>query len=428
MSAAHSLRGAGRAEGRRARARRGLSIRQPRLLLGLGVGLLASVFAFAHAAASSNLPIGAFAGLGPSFYAWRPAQLALEIAYVRRPASVSAERLFSAGRPVLASQPLNARAMRTIGWAYTSRRQPANARAAMLAAEGMSRRDAITQLWLAENSARANDLPGTLRRIDAVLRTEPLLREAQLQRVASVLTLPLARAAFQPYIRADNPWIEDLMALAIGRLPQIEPVARLVVERDRMPDTIRLRQFYVTLVQRMVDEKQLSLLPRVYRRLPGAQPATLASLALTDTQFTGGYAPLVWSLSTASDWGGAQVSVAEARDGSALDLFALPQTRGVAASKLLLLGPSGHRLAWRVFDRTPNPQAEARWQVSCLSAAPNSVAVQSANLFADNARSGELLLPANCRYALVAMEVAGGNGSNPASIVVGNLTMTAVRR
>lgn len=403
----------------------GAILRAPRAVLTLVVGVALAAGAFAQTASQNGIVLSLFRPLGTNFYAWRAEQRLRDIAYLRREGRIEGARYVREGRTILAGQPLSPRALRMVGWGFAAQNDMARARAAMLASNQISRRDPLTQDWLFRDYGRRGNVAATLNSLDILLRTEPTLRNELLLRIAGVLQLPDARAAIRPMINDDNPWIEELVAIAAARLPRVAPLAQLALEQRRMPDSAPLRQSYARMVERLVTEREFALLTRVYPTLPGVNRATMASLSLTPDQFDGGYAPLTWNLAADSDWGSAQIPAPGEASRSALEFFAQPGTRGVTASKLLVLsGGAPQQMRWRVLDRAEAPGAEAYWQLTCLDRADAPMTVRSVNLFTvPAARNATLALPTGCRIVRADMIVAGGSGRDPATLVVGDIVL-----
>ena len=397
--------------------------RNPRALLTIAIGLVLAVFAFAQAAAQIGVPIGAFRPLGTNFYAWRADQVARDLAFARAPDSIPADQFVAAGQDVLRGQPLATPAIRTIGWGYAVQGQGERATAAMLTAERISRRDTQAQQWLLTDVARRDDLPGTLHHLDVLLRVEPRLHPELLPRLASVLALPEARRELRALLTPDTPWAEGLTRAAADAPASAAPLAQMILEQRSVPDSPIYRLSYARLVQRLVDERQVALLRRVYPLLPGVDPVTLGSIALDMRQFNAGYSPLTWTLSADADWGGSLVSSPNAVAQAGLEGFADPGTRGPVATKFVIMPTGATKLAWRVLDRAGGPGSDGYWQVTCVNGGTESSPTRSQNLFAQGRRDGAMAIPSNCPAARVELVIAGGTGGTQANLTVGNLAI-----
>ena len=388
------------------------------------IGLLIAIMAFAHSAAQIGLAVPAFRTLGPNFYAWSADQQRLDLA-IQTPnlPKPSAAELSTHGQWLLASQPMASQGYRSLAYARAADGDAAKARAAMLTAQAMTRRDALTQIWLIDNAVSRQDVVGMMQHFDYLLRTQADARGGLLNRVAVLLNVPDARRAMMPLMTRSNPWFDDLIIQASDNPQTAIGAAQFLAERGWAPGGERLKPTYGALLSNLVRAGRFDLLRRIYRLLPAGNPATLSSLAMNRTQFSEGYVPLTWSLAASGDFGGLQTDVPGV--GAAVEGYAQPLTRGVVAEKLVFLDSDAHQMRWRVVGRQANPGAEALWQVDCLDGANSRTVATSRNLFElPKDQAASLTIGANCPIAMVRLIVAGGAGRSASSITVGDTALT----
>lgn len=393
--------------------------------LGL-VMLVVAILAFAQASARVGLTLPLFEPLGHSFHAWEgPLKLAEAAAVTRTPPPRHlSPQLIAQGQSALASEPLSSNAIRAIGLGRDLVGDRDGARRAMRAADAMSRRDGVAQLWLINDAIRRNRPAETLAHYDALLRTTPEVGEQLLVQLAAVLPVPEARAILRSYMVGHNPWLEPFLGVAVARAPRSAPIAQLVIETGRMPDQPLLRERYAGLVERLARENEFGLLRRVYPLLPGSSAESLTSVSLSRATTEQGYAPVTWKLASEADWGGALVPIAESRT-PGLEFYALPDTRGTTGSKIITLDPARQQmLTWRLVERSRNDRASARWTARCVAGSGSGSVVRSENLaLLAEGRAYRLRLPGGCAMIVLSMQVAGGVGRDPATFIVDRLTV-----
>lgn len=392
-----------------------------RLFLAASLAIVLAVFAFANAAAQIGARLPLFEPLGPAFYSGRADLLALEIAITKNPAAARQQRFASMSTSVLTTSPLSARALRNYGLHREAVGDMAGARKAFEASDAVSRRDGMAQYWLINDAAERGDIRGALEHLDRVLRIMPEATQPLLERMAMVAANPEARSAMVRFVRADNPWLVRYVDAAVANLPNRQPLAQLFVDAGRAPDLPALRSSYVQVVEGLVSDEKIALLRRFYSLLPDARPADLHGIAVDEKAFQGGYPPVVWDLGQSSDRGGALMQI----DGKlALELFGLPDTRGVTARKIIIPTRGASSLRWVVAEQTRNDGSGAYWVLKCLGDGVTVKDVRSPNLLSLNApQQGQIALPQGCDAILVQFEIDGGTGRDPARVVFSSISV-----
>lgn len=396
----------------------------PKTFVALLFGLLLSVLAFSQAAASTSIKLDMFRPLGGSFFSWRSAQRDLTVDLFAKRSKIHAEQLIRSGRTGLTYAPLSARSLWMVGKGYEEQKKLDDARRVMARAQGISRRDAAVQLWLAEDAFRREDIPKGLAHYDLILRAEPAMTDEILPRLAAIMVAPQGRRYLLPYARSNNPWFSPLLTTAANRLAKAEPVGRLLLERRAKAPAIKeLDQTYAGLMTKMVNEGSVDIALQVYPLLPNARKEALSDISgIIDGKVAEGYPPFIWSFASEA-YGATLVSVSAKSSG--MEFYGAPGTVGVAASKLVTPG-TATQLRWRVIDRATNLQSAASWVATCVSGKAKGAQETSINLL-DRAvalnKAMVMPLPANCSVVRVDMRVAGGIGTNPASLIVDDLKL-----
>lgn len=396
----------------------------PGIIVALFAGLLAAILAFSQAAASTGIVIDTFRPLGGGFFSWRSGQNQLAQKLYDKRGKVDAKLLFATGRTGLDYAPLSARSLWMVGKGYEAKADLPHARQAMLRAERITRREAAVQLWLAEDALRREQIAVGLHHYDLIIRSRPEAMQEILPRLAAIMVAPAGRRYLQPYIREGNPWFPELLAMAVDRLPQAEPVGRLLVERKaKAPDLPQLDPVYAQLVSKLVSQGADDVALRLYPLLPSGNTTVLADVSgVVDGQPVKGYPPFVWQFGNDA-YGATLVSVDSG--GAGIEFYGASGTVGVAATKLVAPKTSS-QFRWRVRERTPNLQSSATWVATCLSGRSEGARVTSVNLLDARTpanRDMVMSLPTGCDIVRLDMRIVGGIGTNPASLIVSGLSL-----
>lgn len=252
--------------------------------------------------------------------------------------------------------------------------------------ERLTRRDVAAQLWLLQDAARRNDVGGTLRGYDVLLRTRSELRDPLTKQLASALVADPVRVALARYADPRTPWFPDFLRAASVQ-GQAEPAAAILAGLPALPDTPSYRTAYGALVAALASENRFDRLRTLYPRLPGAVAE--------------GYAPLRWALAAGSE--------RDARLGSqdALAVRIAPFAKGEAASRLLLLPAEPMVLSWTA---EMSGAGNAHWTVRCRGDAESR---RSPDL---KTGSGFQALPHPCAAADLALVADGGTGEEATTL------------
>lgn len=390
------------------------------LVLGF-FALLVAVVSFGNAAAQIGAKLPMFKSWGPAFYNNRADLLQLEMAVAKRPALAKEKRLGTMSASMIARTPLNARAIRNYGMHREALGDRAGARRIFGVSNAISRRDGFTQYWLIDDAARRGDVAGALDHFDSILRTLPDATQPMIERLAVATTIPAARRAMVRFVRADNPWFARYVEAAVAKLPTMEPLAQLLVDARSAPDVAALRTPYRQIVDGLAKTSKIALIRRLYPLLPGAEASDLSVIKIDENAFKGGYAPVVWDLGESSERGGALVM---SGGSPGLELYGLPDTRGIAARKLVIPSTAARNFSWTVTDRSGAEDGAAYWILDCVREQGVTTRARSINLLDPKvAPRGHMVLPRGCDAIMVSFEVDGGTGRDPARMVFGSIAV-----
>lgn len=411
------------------------------LFIAAAIGLAGA--SFANAAAVIGLPLTFAAPLGASFFSWRSDQARQVQQFVRGRSVNSAQRGANSGLELIQSHPLNPRALWQIGMFRAITGNPQQARQIIMRAEDLSRRDALVQLWLAEDAARRGNVDQALDHFNTLLIVSDDGRDEIIGRMADALQSPSAQRALAAYLVVDNPWRSRFLVRAADAGRSAEPASAMLLQAPLpLSADPADRLAYQRILVRLTAESKIAEALRLYRRLPAATSASLASVAAG----SGAYQPFAWTFAENSNVTGETSSSAGV---SGLDFVALPGTSGVAAIRYFE-PRNRQRLRWEVSDVRANPDAQAHWVGRCVYGANSAQSSRSPNILSGldqtsgtdseeefpttgrlpttssgqrggSAQVRELLLPQNCGLIRLEMFLDGGTGLNETSFRVANL-------
>lgn len=393
-------------------------------MVAAAIALLLAILSFATAASNIGIPISAFRWAAPFGYP-EMKQIDKHDAAImaKAPGVTAAKKHVQTRRALLTAAPLSSALVRSIGLGLNAAGDKQGADRAMVAAGRLSRRDGLTQTWLAKSALGKSQAAAGLKHFDIFLRTyKPAETAVVINQLVAVLSYPDARKELVRYVDPANPWYARFMGAAVARAPASAHVAELLLGAKNIPDGEFLRGHYSLLFERLIREKAYTQAMALYPRLPGAKAGVLRTVAVTPETISVGYSPAIWSFADESDQGG---SALETRHGGALEFYATPDTIGVAGQKLIEFAKPGasHAFYWSIAEHNVNGSSSAYWKLRCLTSKPETT-VQTVNLLA--AKTGTLMrmaVPAGCRLAMLEMHMTGGIGRDPARIVVDRLAL-----
>lgn len=395
-------------------------------MIAAAIALLLAIVSFAAAASTIGIPISAFRWSAPFGYP-EMKQIDKHDAAImaKAPSIAAAKKHVETRRALLVSAPLSSGLVRSIGLGLNATGNKSAADRAMAAAGRLSRRDGLTQTWLANSALRKSEATAGLRHFDIFLRTyKPSETGVVINQLVAVLSYPEARKELVRYVEPTNPWYARFIDAAVAGSRSSAPVAELLLDAKKIPDSDFLRGHYALLFERLIREKEYTQAMRLYPRLPGAKAEVLRTVAVTPQTLSVGYNPAIWGFSNQSDQGGSPL---ESKNGGALEFYAVPDTIGVAGQKLIELPNPAmpQALYWSVTERHVNGGSSAQWKLRCLTSKPETT-VQTVNLL--STKTGTLMrlaVPAGCRLAMLEMYMTGGIGRDPARIVVDRLALAS---
>jgi hypothetical protein len=268
----------------------------------------------------------------------------------------------SAARLALSNEPLTPAALRFLGLAEASNGRVEQARALMMLAHRLSRRDAGTSVWLIHDSAARGDMGATLRHYDEALLTSTDTGVILFPPLAAALYDPAVRHALSPYVQNRPSWMPRFLRYAADAGPTPDPVARLVIEAGGLPATRDYEGLHARILDQLAARSSISLAQSYLRHVVGIGPGITSDPWFTPHTIDRNSGPFAWQFIDQPEIGSAL------DDQSALQIRAAPDQQGVVARRLLMAGAGKYDFIQSVSFAPGAPAAHLRWEMRCIPA------------------------------------------------------------
>ena len=337
------------------------------------------------------------------------------------PQFIISSRDADAARTSLVSRPLNPSLLSFYGLRVASIGQSGLANVVMASADTVSRRDALSQLWMIEQKSGADDVTGAVSHYNALLSVHPEMQATLLPALVSAVTYPEVRAAIRPYLNPETKWGASFLDLASQRaevgqyLDLVEPIAARLRGDEYAVSNARI-------IHRML---QLGLAGDAWKLLslvaPNVDVGAFRAFAPRGANFDPKWLPLSWTLGQSDD-----ISASVSGDG-AIDVTVAPTARGLIASRdVAVTSSSTYMLGHRSMFEPGSPPASLRWSVSCV--AQNGPQLIVDRFVPANAHTKLVQLsvkvPGNCNLVRVELGTLGSEGQLSSIFNINDLTFT----
>ncbi|GAA3740766.1 hypothetical protein GGR91_002278 [Sphingorhabdus rigui] len=326
-----------------------------------------------------------------------------------------------AARASLVNRPLNASLLSFYGLRAASIGQSGLANALMASADTVSRRDALSQLWMIEQKSGADDVKGAVSHYNALLSVHPAMQATFLPVLVSAVAYPEVRAAIRPYLTPATRWSAPFLDMASQR-----------VEVDQYRDLV------APIASRLSgDEYAVSNARIIYRMLQSGVAGdawklfSLVALNVDVGAFRafapGGvnldpkWQPLSWTLGQSDD-----ISASVSGDGT-IDVTVAPTARGLIASRnVAVISSSTYVLGHRSIYEPGSPPASLRWSVYCAAQNGPQLIVDRFVPATANSKLVQLSVevPENCNLVRVELSALGSEGQLSSPLKITELTLT----
>lgn len=265
-------------------------------------------------------------------------------------------------RAGLGEDPLNRVLLRTLGVRAEITGRQQDAYRAMQMASRVSRRDSITELWLAEYHRRNNEPVKALVHYDAAMLVRPDLQKALFPQMVPALAQEDFRAAVRPYIVRKANWTYSFVgtAAAYGDMDVVLSLAGPVINNMvGGPHDVAFTRIINRLVAMGVGQRAKMLAEKFF---PGLDMAALSVAGWNDTTTDSRMGHLAWKFEQT----GQINSLVE--EGGQLKLSVSPMASEEFASRTFITRPErDYRLSYRLAFNSGGTNAQVTWAADCAS-------------------------------------------------------------
>lgn len=322
--------------------------------------------------------------------------------------------LIALARDSFAADPLEVSSLRTIALGSVLQDDEERARRVMRLASRISKRDSITNLWLAQDYGRVGDFEAMLASFDHALRTSPRVREFAMKPVVSALASKESHAQLGKLLAGRPEWEVDFW-----REFAINPVAAANaaeffagsgIPLDRIPEETRER-----LYANLKREQRFETLYNFAASDPVAKASEAALVAGKFVSAREGN-PLGWTLHSRGN-ASAQVH----RSTGELQIDARSGSFGIAADRIVRV-EGNQALAIALAEPVPD-NASLKLAVKCVDGAKSELAVISLE---PGDKSGAVRFAAGeCSFVSLELSFAADSGRRDAFIRVASIELRA---
>ena len=329
-------------------------------------------------------------------------------------------------RQSLKGQPLNAVAVRLLGYFADVRGDKIKARKLMMLAHKISRRDFGTQLWLIEDAVAKGDKRKALYHYDIAMRATISSHQILFPTLVGALNDPEVREGLAPYIRHHPNWLPGFLAQAITTSQNLTNVVDLLIDLGRLPNQDSYEGLSNALLSTLATKSKFVEFRRYYRSLVGANDATFGTVSLNNATVGLRYPVAGWQLTNNPEIGGA-FSLPNRFGRYTVTMFAGSGERGELMRKYLFLKPGRYRFAARYDAIEDAPDGEIRWDMQCLSAKGNSIVWFSVSPInkGKSATAQDFSLDGKCPHQMLNMQVAGGSNQQGIEFILRSVNIAS---
>jgi hypothetical protein len=283
----------------------------------------------------------------------------------------------------------------------------------------LSRRDAVTSSLYIQRATDKGDVASLLKNYDIALRTNVDLNQQLAPKLAAALDVAEFKPYFRDIVRNQPPWLGQVVMIALHNTKNPSQLADLLMTAGRLPDAAIQKTAESTLLSKIAEVGDWSMLRRYYLSLPNASPALLTDPGFSAKSIDPAHAPISWMLAS-------EVAVeAGFFDGPAkpkLNGVAYSGSRGAFANKRLLLSPAAYTLSIKSSGFDPDGSAQAWASVFCYTAEGRQLLVSLP--LVNGVRSAQLTINNACAAQSIELGLAGGDSQDGAEINIESLSLS----
>jgi hypothetical protein len=326
-----------------------------------------------------------------------------------------------AARASLLRRPLNASLLSFYGLREVSIGKPELANALMASADTISRRDALSQLWMIEQKSSAGDVKGAVAHYNALLSVYPAMQATFLPVLVSAVAYPEVRAAIRPYLNSETNWSAPFLDMASQRV-EVSQYGDLVGPiASRLGDdgyTVSNARITYRMLQSGLAGDAWKLFSLV---APNVDVGAFRTFAPGGANLDPKWQPLSWVLGQSDD-----ISASVDADGT-FDVTVAPIARGIIASRdVAVISSSTYILGHRSIYEAGSPRASLRWSAYCVAENGPQLIVDRFVPGTANSKLVQLSVdvPQNCNLVRVELGALGSEGQLSSTVKITDLTFS----
>ena len=335
------------------------------------------------------------------------------------------EKVETLARQSLKVEPLNAVALRLLGYVADIRGDRAKAFEFLSQAQKVSRRDFGTQLWLIEDAVAREDKVQALYHYDVAMRTSWRSHEILFPTLTGALADPDVRRGLTPYIKRRPTWLSAFMAQAIETSENPAYVADILMKSNGLPDTDSNHVLSNALLEKLLAKSSFSAYRQYYQSLPAAKNESLQQVGMNQNTVNLRYPAAGWRIAPNSAIGGTFSPVGKT-GAYQLSAFAGSGERGEIMRKTVFLKPGNYRFSAVHHGSADVPDAQVIWELQCLSDQPSATLWNMLSPVKNGrfASLQDFTISSDCAGQQLVLSAAGGNSQQGVDFTLRDVKMT----
>ena len=313
--------------------------------------------------------------------------------------------------------PLNATALRLLGWVADVRGEKYKAKNLNLLATKVSRRDFGAQLWLIENAVAAGNKKQALSHYNVALSTTKSSYDVLFPTLIGALADPEVRHELVRYVRQTPEWLSAFLSEAVSASANPANVADVLLFAGPLPSTQAYQALSNRLLSELANKSKFAAFRQYYLSLPNTKLITLQSAAIDKRTVDLVYPAAGWRVTDSAAIGG---TFSEDSGNYRLSAFAGSGQRGTAMQKYLFLDPGNYRFAAKYRIVNGSQDSAIDWSIRCLDAtAETNLLTGWGHLKGGGAAlSHDFSISKSCKAQLATLQIAGGSGQTGTDFLV----------
>lgn len=346
------------------------------------------------------------------------------------PAALEPRQVMARARQALTAQALMPAALRQIGIAQDQSDKAATFDDAALPyftlSQKMSRRDLVSQLWLAGYGIKKGSYDAAIEQFDRLFRTNEGVRDLIFPQLLPVVGEPGMQAALATVGDKGTPWIRELLFYLLRSGQHDRDVAG-IVQKLRRPAAVAdiggiTQQLIANFAAQGLNTDALRLFDRSAQgRILGTQSGYFAG-RLPVNRANGMPWQLLGNSDVSADW--------RSGDGGRLrlDVYAANNARLEVARQVRFAGPGLYQIAVTLAEDNIGNGAYLEILLSCGSGQARQVIWKSAERMPRTSVSAQFQIDGGCPAQLFALQAIGPERGEPLEVTISDIAIRTAGR